>query len=124
MIIYNLFEYYKEDFLFHKNKIINPNVVLDKVNENPFFDYNKNDSNDDDIQNIDKMYFVTSLKNNMYNLNTNKETNLTDLNTNKSKPKAKLFFEIKKEDIPKFFTENSINSIIKHFGIINLINYF
>ena len=46
--------------------------------------------------------------------NINKETNLTDINANK--PKRKLF-EIKKENVPKYFTENSINNIIKRFDI-------
>ena len=45
----------------------------------------------------------------------NIETNLIDRNTNKSK--GKRLFEIKKENIPKYFTENSINNIIKRFNI-------
>ena len=45
----------------------------------------------------------------------NIETNLIDRNTNKSK--GKRLFEIKKETIPKYFTENSINNIIKRFNI-------
>ena len=40
---------------------------------------------------------------------------MTDKNTNKSK--GKRLFEIKKETIPKYFTENSINNIIKRFDI-------
>jgi len=39
---------------------------------------------------------------------------LTDINANK--PKRKLF-EIKKENVPKYFTENSMNNIIKRFNI-------
>ena len=39
---------------------------------------------------------------------------MTDINANK--PKRKLF-EIKKENVPKYFTENSINNIIKRFDI-------
>ena len=46
----------------------------------------------------------------------NKETNLTDLNADKSK--IKKIFEIKKECLPKFFSENSINiMIIRHYDI-------
>ncbi len=49
---------------------------------------------------------------------------MIDRNTNKSK--GKRLFEIKKESIPKYFTENSINNIIKRFNIlkklINIIN--
>ena len=40
---------------------------------------------------------------------------MIDRNTNKSK--GKRLFEIKKETIPKYFTENSINNIIKRFDI-------
>ena len=40
---------------------------------------------------------------------------MTDKNTNKSK--GKRLFEIKKENVPKYFTENSINNIIKRFDI-------
>ena len=40
---------------------------------------------------------------------------MIDRNTNKSK--GKRLFEIKKETIPKYFTENSINNIIKRFNI-------
>ena len=39
---------------------------------------------------------------------------MTDINANKSKRKL---FEIKKENVPKYFTENSINNIIKRFDI-------
>ena len=45
----------------------------------------------------------------------NIETNLIDRNTNKSK--GKRLFEIKKENIPKYFAENSINNIVKRFDI-------
>ena len=40
---------------------------------------------------------------------------MTDLNADKSK--VKQIFEIKKDCIPKFFTENSINVMIKHYDI-------
>ena len=38
------------------------------------------------------------------------------IDRNANKPKRKLF-EIKKENVPKYFTENSINNIIKRFNI-------
>ena len=40
---------------------------------------------------------------------------MTDINANLFKRKR--LFEIKKETIPKYFTENSINNIIKRFNI-------
>ena len=46
----------------------------------------------------------------------NIETNLTDRNAKNSSKRKKLF-EIKKENVPKYFTENSINNIIKRFNI-------
>ena len=46
----------------------------------------------------------------------NIETNLTDRNAKNSSKRKKLF-EIKKENVPKYFTENSINNIIKRFDI-------
>ena len=45
----------------------------------------------------------------------NIETNLTDINANLFKRKR--LFEIKKENIPKYFAENSINNIVKRFDI-------
>ena len=41
---------------------------------------------------------------------------MTDRNAKNSSKRKKLF-EIKKETIPKYFTENSINNIIKRFDI-------
>ena len=114
----NLYEYYQNDHLVQNNKSNGFNDFFEKIHENPFCDYNvkKNDLNDDDIQNLDQIYFHSYLKNDKHNLNTNKETNLIDLN-DKSKSKAKILFEIKKDRLPKFFTENSINIIIKHYDI-------
>ena len=40
---------------------------------------------------------------------------MTDINANLFKRKR--LFEIKKENVPKYFTENSINNIIKRFDI-------
>jgi hypothetical protein len=114
----NLYEYYPNDYLVQNNKSNRFNDFFGKVHEKPFYDYNeeKNDLNDD-IQNPDQIYFHSLLKNNKHNLNTNKETYLIDLNANKSKSKEKILFEIKKDRLPKFFTENSINIIIKHYDI-------
>ena len=115
----NLYEYYQNDHLVQNNKSNGFNDFFEKIHENPFCDFNvkKNDLNDDDIQNLDQIYFHSYLKNDKHNLNTNKETNLIDLDENKSKSKEKILFEIKKERLPKFFTENSINIIIKHYDI-------
>ena len=114
----NLYEYYPNDYLVQNDKSNRFNDFFGKVHEKPFYDYNeeKNDLNDD-IQNPDQIYFHSLLKNNTHNLNTNKETYLIDLNANKSKSKEKILFEIKKDSLPKFFTENSINIIIKHYDI-------
>ena len=114
----NLYEYYPNDYLVQNDKSNRFNDFFGKVHEKPFYDYNeeKNDLNDD-IQNPDQIYFHSLLTNNTHNLNTNKDTYLIDLNANKSKSKEKILFEIKKDSLPKFFTENSINIIIKHYDI-------
>ena len=115
----NLYEYYQNDYLVQNNKSNRFNDFFEKVHENPFYGHNeeKNDLINEDIQNPDQIYFHSLLKNNTHNLNTNKETYLIDLNANKSKSKEKILFEIKKDRLPKFFTENSINIIIKHYDI-------
>ena len=68
-------------------------------------DKEDNEYIEDDKKYQEQLYFFS---------NINKENNLTDINANK--PKRKLF-EIKKENVPKYFTENSINNIIKRFDI-------
>ena len=99
------------------NKDNNQNAFLNNENSNPFLDNHKreNDFINDDIQNPDKLYFLTFVKNNIPISNINRETNLTDLNAVKIKQKK--YFEIKKEIVPKFFTEQSINFIIKQYHI-------
>ena len=99
------------------NKDNNQNAFLNNENSNPFLDNHKreNDFINDDIQNPDKLYFLTFVKNNIPISNINRETNLTDLNAVKIKQKK--YFEIKKEILPKFFTEQSINFIIKQYHI-------
>ena len=89
---------------------INENAYLLFVNqkrENNFFD--------EDIQNSEQRYFLTFSNSDKCIKNINKETNLTDLNENKSK--LKQIFEIKKEYLPKFFTESSINIKIRQYDI-------
>jgi hypothetical protein len=99
----NFFEFNPNDFLVQKNKGINYNEFLGNL----FFSQYKEDNDyiKDDNKYQEQLYFFSNL---------NKETNLTDINANK--PKRKLF-EIKKENVPKYFTENSINNIIKRFNI-------
>ena len=117
MEVENIYEYYQNYFFVQKYKSNYLNDFSGKVNGNPFYDYQKGENYliNDDVQNPELIYFQTFLKNNGYNLNTHKETYLADLNANKSESKLKLLFEIKKEHLPKFFNENSINVIIKHY---------
>ena len=99
------------------NKDNNQNAFLNNENSNPFLDNHKreNDFINSDIQNPDKLYFLTLVKNNIPISNINRETNLTGLNAVKIKQKK--YFEIKKEILPKFFTEQSINFVIKQYHI-------
>jgi hypothetical protein len=87
---------------------------LIKDNLNPFFCAQKIESDlfIEDIPNKEKIYFLSfsNNNNNKFITKINKETNLTDLNADKSK--VKQIFEIKKDCIPKFFTESSINTMI------------
>ena len=104
-------------FFVQINKENNQNAFLNNENSNPFLAYHKreNDFINGDIQNPDKLYFLTMVKNNIPISNINRETNLTNLNAVKIKQKK--YFEIKKEIVPKFFTEQSINFIIKQYHI-------
>ena len=99
----NFFEFNPNDFFVQKNKGNNYNEFLGNL----FFSQYKEDNEcvEDDKKYQEQLYFFSNL---------NKETNLTDKNA--KKPKRKLF-EIKKENVPKYFTENSINNIIKRFNI-------
>jgi len=99
----NFFEFNPNDFLVQKNKGTNYNEFLGNL----FCSQDKEDNEyiEDDKKYQEQLYFFS---------NINKETSLTDKNANK--PKRKLF-EIKKENVPKYFTENSINNIIKRFNI-------
>ena len=99
----NFFEFNPNDFLVQKNKGTNYNEFLGNL----FCSQDKEDNEyiEDDKKYQEQLYFFS---------NINKETSLTDKNANK--PKRKLF-EIKKENVPKYFTENSINNIIKRFDI-------
>lgn len=111
------------NFLVLNSKNNNPNIFHIKDNVNPFFCVQKIESESDlfieDIPNPEKIYFLSLSNNNNDNKfisNINKETNLTDLHADKSK--IKKIFEIKKECLPKFFSENSINiMIIRHYDI-------
>jgi len=114
-------EHYQIDnFFVLNNRFNNQNVFLIKDNVNPFF-YAKKMESDlfiEDIPNQKKIYFLSFSNNNNNKFiitNINKETNLTDLRAGGSE--IKKIFEIKKESIPKFFTENSINVMIKHYDI-------
>ena len=118
-------EHYPIDNFFVLNSKTNvQNLFLIKDNVNPFFCTQKIESDlfIEDIPNQEKIYFLSFSNNNNNNknkfiiTNMNKETNLTDLNADKSK--IKKIFEIKKECLPKFFSENSINiMIIRHYDI-------
>ena len=55
----------------------------------------ENDFINSDIQNPDKLYFLTLVKNNIPISNINRETNLTDLNAVKIKQK-KIFWNKKR----------------------------
>ena len=91
----NFFEFNPNDFFVQKNKGNNYNEFLGNLFCSPYKE--DNEYIEDDKKYQEQLYFFS---------NINKETNLTDINTNK--PKRKLF-EIKKENVPKYFTENSIN---------------
>ena len=107
------------NFMFINNQINNQNVFLIKDYSNPsnFYQKKENDSFNEDIPNKDQIYFFSfeNNHNNKFITNINKETNLTDLNADKSK--VKHIFEIKKDCLPKFFTESSINIIIRKYNI-------
>ena len=108
-------QYPTDNFFFLNNKTNNQNVFLIKDNMNPNFCAQKMESDlfIEDIPNKEKIYFLSFSNNNNNNkfiTKINKETNLTDLNADKSK--VKQIFEIKKDCIPKFFTESSINTMI------------
>jgi len=105
--------------MFINNQINNKNVFLIKDYSNPsnFYQKKENDSFNEDIPNQDQIYFFSfeNNHNNKFITNINKETNLTDLNADKSK--VKHIFEIKKDCLPKFITESSINIIIRKYNI-------
>ena len=100
----NFFEFNPNDFLVQKNKGNNYNEFLGNL----FCSQDKEDNEyiEDDKKYQEQLYFFS---------NINKETSLTDKNAYLYKKKR--LFEIKKETIPKYFTENSINNIIKRFDI-------
>ena len=100
----NFFEFNPNDFFVQKNKGNNYNEFLGNL----FFSQYKEDNEyiEDDKKYQEQLYFFS---------NINKETSLTDKNAYLYKRKK--LFEIKKETIPKYFTENSINNIIKRFNI-------
>ena len=84
-----------------------------KGNENSFpINYqSKNDSSEDEMTNPDQIYFIHPTKdNNINDLNINTEITLKSLDGDESKTNQLL--EVKKELPPKFFPENSINTII------------
>jgi len=107
------------NFLFQNNQGNNQKGILIKDNSNPFNFYTnkENDSFNEDIPNQEQIYFF-SFSNNHNNkviTNINKETNLIDLKADQSK--VKQIFEIKKDYLPKLFTESSINLIIRQYDI-------
>ena len=109
-------EYYPiNNFSFLNSKENNHNMF--HINENAYllFVNQKRENNffDEDIQNSEQRYFLTLSNSAKCIKNINKETNLSDLNEEKSK--LKQIFEIKKEHLPKFFTESSINIKIRQY---------
>ena len=122
-----------KDYLLSNNLEDRVNDLCNSDDED-IVDYNQRKGNlfRDELSNIkDNFYiplFTISINSNTY---TNKEANLAELEDKKEK--TKILFEVKKEEIaeiqkmvknikqlpPKYFSENSINDIIKQFNIID-----
>ena len=134
----NFYDYNSEkDYLFNNNLGDRVDVHFNSDDED-FVDCNQRKGNlfTNELSNIkDNLYsplFINAINSNN---NTNKEANLAELYDKKQKTKA--IFEVKKEEIseipevikdikelpPKYFSDNSINDIIKQFNISDKMKF-
>ena len=108
--------YKKIDLLCNRNNYNTQTFSLFQDNENSFpLNFpSKNVLSKDEMTNPDQIYFIPFSKNNnsnnLNNLNINTEITLKSLDVDESKTNQLL--EVKKELPPKFFPENTINTII------------
>ena len=134
----NFYDYNSEkDYLFNNNLGDRVDVHFNSDDED-FVDCNQRKGNlfTNEISNIkDNLYIPLFINAINSNNNTNKEANLAELYDKKQKTKA--IFEVKKEEIseipevikdikelpPKYFSDNSINDIIKQFNISDKMKF-
>jgi hypothetical protein len=128
----NFYDYNPEkDYLFNNNLGDRVDVHFNSVDED-FVECNQRKGNlfTNELSNIKDNLYIPLFTNAINSSsNTNKEANLAELCDKKQKTKA--IFEVKKEEIseipevikdikelpPKYFSDNSINDIIKQFNI-------
>ena len=134
----NFYDYNSEkDYLFNNNLGDRVDVHFNPDDED-FVDCNQRKGNlfTNELSNYkDNLYIPLFINAISSNNNTNKEANLAELYDKKQKTKA--IFEVKKEEIseipevikdikelpPKYFSDNSINDIIKQFNISDKIKF-
>ena len=134
----NFYDYNSEkDYLFNNNLGDRVDVHFNSDDED-FVDCNQRKGNlfTNELSNIkDNLYIPLFINAINSNNNTNKEANLAELYDKKQKTKA--IFEVKKEEIseipevikdikelpPKYFSDNSINDIIKQFNISDKMKF-
>ena len=134
----NFYDYNSEkDYLFNNNLGDRVDVHFNSDDED-FVDCNQRKGNlfTNELSNIkDNLYISLFINAINSNNNTNKEANLAELYDKKQKTKA--IFEVKKEEIseipevikdikelpPKYFSDNSINDIIKQFNISDKMKF-
>ena len=134
----NFYDYNPEkDYLFNNNLGDRVDVHFNSDDED-FVDCNQRKGNlfTNELSNIkDNLYIPLFINAINSNNNTNKEANLAELYDKKQKTKA--IFEVKKEEIseipevikdikelpPKYFSDNSINDIIKQFNISDKMKF-
>ena len=134
----NFYDYNSEkDYLFNNNLGDRVDVHFNSDDED-FVDCNQRKGNlfTNELSNIKDNLYIPLFTNAINtNNNTNKEANLAELCDKKQKTKA--IFEVKKEEIseipevikdikelpPKYFSDNSINDIIKQFNISDKMKF-
>ena len=134
----NFYDYNSEkDYLFNNNLGDRVDVHFNPDDED-FVDCNQRKGNlfTNELSNYkDNLYIPLFINAISSNNNTNKEANLAELYDKKQKTKA--IFEVKKEEIseipevikdikelpPKYFSDNSINDIIKQFNISDKMKF-
>ena len=134
----NFYDYNSEkDYLFNNNLGDRVDVHFNSDDED-FVDCNQRKGNlfTNELSNIkDNLYISLFINAINSNNNTNKEANLAELYDKKQKTKA--IFEVKKKEIseipdvikdikelpPKYFSDNSINDIIKQFNISDKMKF-